>query len=163
MPQMTITTLAQTPTSDQLLTGSSPTVASGTTATQGTPGAAPLPSQAPANPSLSFLLPIALAFGAVMLISVFARRKESKQRTQLIDSLKRGDQVLTAGGIIGSIAEIRDDYIMLRVDEHSNSKIKVTRAAITQNLTARGGAAATTAQVEVKTKNGAPEKDAVGA
>ena len=52
----------------------------------------------------------------------------------MIQSLKKNDRVRTIGGIIGTIIDIKDDEITLKVDESNNTKIKVVPGAISKNL-----------------------------
>jgi preprotein translocase subunit YajC len=80
---------------------------------------------------------VVLIFG--MLIYLFfgsqrTRKKEVQQRTDMLNNMKRGDKVVTAGGIIGTIVDVRDTDVVLKVDESSNTKIKFTRDAIKRVL-----------------------------
>jgi preprotein translocase subunit YajC len=81
---------------------------------------------------MPFLLMI-LAF--VFLIILPARRKERQQREMLFNALKKNDEVLTSGGIIGTVANIKDDEITLKIDESSNVRIRILRTAIIRILT----------------------------
>jgi preprotein translocase YajC subunit len=48
----------------------------------------------------------------------------------MMASIKKNDQVRTAGGIIGSVVEVKPDVIVLKIDENSNTKITVARGKI---------------------------------
>ncbi len=82
---------------------------------------------------LTWLLPIVMIFMVVMMFS--APRKQKKERKKLEQSLEKNDRVLTIGGIYGTIVDIKDEEVTLKVDESNNTKIKVTRSAIGRNLT----------------------------
>jgi preprotein translocase subunit YajC len=116
------------------------TVAPGQTAT-GTAGA-PTTQQAP-NPGSGGLLgnsflPLMLVVLAVFIFMSFnGQRKEKKRRKQLLDNLKKGDKVATVSGIIGSVVEMRDQEVVLKVDENSNTRIKFRKAAIESVLEER--------------------------
>ena len=116
--------------------------------------------------------PLLLVMIFVIGFSMLSSRKEKKRREQLLASIKKGEKVLTIGGIIGTIAEVRDDEVVLRVDENSNTRMRFTRSSIQQVLTpapgggsadsggAKGGAGNSAApehgsQIEVKTGKGA--------
>ncbi|MDX2198564.1 MAG: preprotein translocase subunit YajC [Phycisphaerae bacterium] len=79
-----------------------------------------------------------LFFGFLLFLGVFyfmLFRNRSQERTkyeQLLKSLKRNDRVLTIGGIIGTIVDIREaeGEVTLKVDETSNVKIRFKRDAI---------------------------------
>ena len=75
--------------------------------------------------------------GIIMLVIMFAifylllirpQQKRAKQHKQLVENLKSGDQVVTAGGIHGKIVAVQDDIITLEVA--SNVRIKINRPSI---------------------------------
>jgi preprotein translocase subunit YajC len=72
----------------------------------------------------------------ILMIFMFFRapQKQKQQRKKLEQSLEKNDKVLTIGGIIGTIVDLKDDEITLKVDESNNTKIKVRRSAIGRNL-----------------------------
>lgn len=114
----------------------------------------PAPLGAPPSgqgPGFGFMLPVILVMVFFVGMSVMASRRDKKRQQTLMDSLKRNDQVLTIGGIIGTVAEVRDDHILLRLDE--NTKVKVVRTAIQRNLSEAPAASARQPQVEVKSKS----------
>ncbi len=70
---------------------------------------------------------------AIMIfISVMGGRREKKKRAALMSSMKKHDEVQTAGGILGSVVEIKDDTVVLKVDENSNVRMTFTKSAIVQ-------------------------------
>ena len=52
----------------------------------------------------------------------------------MVQSLRRNDKVRTIGGIIGTVIDVKDDEITLKVDESNNTKIRVTPGAISKTL-----------------------------
>jgi preprotein translocase subunit YajC len=89
---------------------------------------------APLQGSSSFLgsqlLLMVLIFGVFYLIVVRPMRKKQVQMESMIEKLKNGDQVLTSGGIYGTVVGVSDDKIQLRVADHV--KIQVAKSAVTQ-------------------------------
>lgn len=78
-----------------------------------------------------------LVIGFIVLMIIMtgsSQRREKKRLAQLLANLRKHDRVLTIGGIVGTVAEIRDDEIVLKVDENSNTRIRFTRNAIQQVL-----------------------------
>ena len=74
----------------------------------------------------------------IIVLYVFMFRSKKKQEQQLrekLDQVKRGDEVLMAGGIIGKIVDVRDSKVQVKVDENSNTKIWFTREAIRRVMT----------------------------
>lgn len=82
----------------------------------------------------NILVLVVLMFGAMIVMQIFASRKEKKKREELLSSLKRHDRIQTVGGVIGTIAEIRDNEVVLKVDESNNTKIRLARSAVQQVL-----------------------------
>lgn len=163
-----VLTFAQTPTSDQILSGASaPTPTTGV-AQSGTPRQSPAPLPPNSGPGYSMLIMMGAVIGVMLLVTSLAKRKENKKRDELLNAVKKGDRVLTYSGIFGTVAEVRDDSIVLRVDENANTKIRFHKSAIQQNLTPASAAAPATSssdtppQVEVKAKNGSSDRDKVG-
>lgn len=74
---------------------------------------------------------IVLMLVMMVVMSLFSGRKDKKRREQLIASLKKNDKVQTIGGLIGNVAEVRNDEVVLRVDENSNVRIRFAKSAIT--------------------------------
>jgi len=100
----------------------------GTSTTQQPPSAPPSSSRDPFGGSLMFIV---LAMVGVMLFMTWnSSRKEKKRRLNLLSNLKKGDKVATVSGIIGSVVELRDSEVVLKVDENSNTRIKFRKAAI---------------------------------
>jgi preprotein translocase subunit YajC len=87
-----------------------------------------------ANPQDMFLV---LIFGMLMFFvfsSSRAKKTEQKLRDDMLKNMKRGDRVMTAGGILGSVVDVRDTEVVLKVDESTNTKIKFSRDAIKRVL-----------------------------
>lgn len=52
----------------------------------------------------------------------------------MVQSLQKNDKIRTIGGIIGTVVDVKDDEITLKVDESNNIKIKIASSAIGKNL-----------------------------
>lgn len=81
------------------------------------------------GPGFEFLILIL----AVVLLYVFmfsGQRKKDKQRKALLAALKKGDRVQMIGGELGTIMEVRDDEVVVKVDESSNTRIRYARNAV---------------------------------
>lgn len=77
--------------------------------------------------------PMFLIFGLLIVFWFFimrSKRNQEKQRQDMLSALKRGDRVQTIGGMLGSVVEAREDEVLVKVDESSNTKIWFVRAAI---------------------------------
>ena len=77
---------------------------------------------------------IGLMFVVMYFLLFRGPRKKQQQHKQMVQSLGKNDRVQTIGGIIGTVVDIKDDEITLKVDESNNTKIKVSPSAIGRNL-----------------------------
>ncbi|MBX3355127.1 MAG: preprotein translocase subunit YajC [Phycisphaeraceae bacterium] len=74
---------------------------------------------------------IVLAMVAVLfMMTIFTGRRQRKQREAMLSALRKHDRVVTSGGIIGSVVEIKPRTVVLKVDESSNTRITFSRDAI---------------------------------
>ncbi|MBB6674268.1 preprotein translocase subunit YajC [Cohnella nanjingensis] len=80
------------------------------------------------------LLPFVLMFVIFYFLLIRPQQKKSKDRNSMLRALKKGDKVTTIGGLHGSIDQITDDTIVLKVNDVT--KLTFERSAI-NNVTAR--------------------------
>lgn len=69
------------------------------------------------------LLPFALIFGIFYFLVILPQKRQQQELKQMIAGLKNGDEVVTNGGIIGKIIEVRDTSFIIRSAEKSNMEI----------------------------------------
>ena len=62
------------------------------------------------------------------LVLIRPQRKRQKEHQQLIEELKKGDRVITAGGIYGQIESISDDSVVLKIE--SGTTIRVAKDSV---------------------------------
>jgi len=70
------------------------------------------------------------AFVLLYLVMGRSRRKQEAKRKEMLASLKKGDKVTSIGGIVGTIIEIKEDEVTVKVDESNNVRMKFARWAI---------------------------------
>jgi preprotein translocase subunit YajC len=75
-----------------------------------------------------FLFIIIIAFLLIWLIVVRPQRRRQTEQQQMLGDLRVGDEVLTAGGIYGTILELEDDLVTVEIA--SNTVVRVARRAI---------------------------------
>lgn len=102
-------------------------VPAGTTAAQGQ-GAPATAAKPPAGPDMfMILLPVLVG---MVLLSVFSGRKQRKQKEKLLAELKKHDRVVTTGGLIGFVSEVKPDVVVLKLEEGRDTRVTFTRDAI---------------------------------
>lgn len=82
---------------------------------------------------LLLFVPMGLIF---YFLLIRPQSKEKKRRAQMISQIKKNDRVVTIGGIVGTVATVKEDEITLKVDESNNTKITFSRSAIQRVVSA---------------------------
>ncbi len=77
---------------------------------------------------------LGLMFVVMYFLLFRGPRKKQQQHKQMVQTLRKNDRIRTIGGIIGTVVDIKDDEITLKVDESNNTKIKIASSAIGRNL-----------------------------
>lgn len=118
----------------------------------GTPGA---PAQTGPQ-GLGWFMPLMI----LMLVFLFAStllggRKEKKRRAAMLGGLKKRDRVQTAGGIIGTIIEIKGEECLLESDRASNTRLWVSRNSVAAILKSGTGGSETAEAIPDKTTEAA--------
>ncbi|CAH1204277.1 Sec translocon accessory complex subunit YajC [Paenibacillus plantiphilus] len=96
---------------------------------------------------LSPLLMFALMFAVFYFLLIRPQQRKAKQRNLMLGQLKKGDKVVTIGGMHGTILEITDDIVVLRVND--TTKVTFDRSAV-NNVSAASTSAASTVTIEKK-------------
>ena len=82
--------------------------------------------------SLMSMLPLLLMFVVLYFVMIRPQMKKQKEHRAMIDALAKGDEVVTAGGLLGTITKLGDNYVGLQVA--NNVDIQIQRSAIVQVL-----------------------------
>jgi preprotein translocase subunit YajC len=95
-------------------------------------------TQGPATRTRGFGPQLQLFFIIVMIIVVFMMfrgpRKKQAEHHKMVQSLKKNDRVRTIGGIYGTVVDVREDEIVLKIDESNNTKMRISPNAIGTKL-----------------------------
>ena len=75
---------------------------------------------------------LALIFGVMWFFMIRPQRKQQKELQNFRDSLKKGDKVVTIGGIYGTVCEVKEDSVLIEID--NNVKIRVSKQAIVKDF-----------------------------
>lgn len=101
-----------------------------TTATSPVPATPAAQPQGGLVPLLVQMLPIILAVIVLMWLMNSSKRKQERERNSLLSSLKRNDKIRLIGGEFGSVVEVKENKVLVKVDESSNTKIWYARDAV---------------------------------
>lgn len=81
---------------------------------------------------LADILFIVVMFLMVYLIVIRPQSKRAKEHKKLLETLSRGDEVVTQGGVLGRVADLGENFVLLEISE--NVKVKVQRQAIAMSV-----------------------------
>ena len=76
---------------------------------------------------------LALIFVVMWFFMIRPQRKQQKELQNFRDSLAKGDKVVTIGGIFGTVVEVKEDSVLMEVD--NGVKIRVSKQAIVKDFT----------------------------
>jgi preprotein translocase subunit YajC len=99
------------------------------------PGAkAPGGPQAPDDGKGMLYFYVAILGGFILLYVWMgrSRRKTEAKRREMLGNLSKGDKIITIGGIIGTVVEVRPNEVTVKVDETNNVRMKFLRSAISR-------------------------------
>ncbi len=80
---------------------------------------------------ISILLFYVAIFAILYLLLIWPQKKERKRKEEMIKSLKKGDRIVTNGGIRGEIVRVGDDYFIIQSE---NSALKIEKWAVLNKL-----------------------------
>ncbi|MFN6925216.1 MULTISPECIES: preprotein translocase subunit YajC [Tabrizicola] len=86
-----------------------------------------------AGAAVAQFLPIILIFVIFYFLLIRPQQKRMKEHRAMVDGLRRGDQVVTAGGIVGKVSKVQEDG-MIEVEIADGIKVKVVKHTITSLL-----------------------------
>lgn len=93
----------------------------------------PLQAGAPTNNSWSMWVMLILIFVVMWFFMIRPQRKQQKELEKFRNSLKRGDKVVTIGGIYGVVDEIKERQVIIKVD--GDTKLKVDKNSLVKDFT----------------------------
>ena len=95
--------------------------------------AAPAGQQPPPGGLLgSMLLPMIIIFFIIWVLMIKPQRKKEQQRREMLDSIEKGDKVVTIGGVHGVLTSVREKEVVVRVDDDKGVKLKMNRSAVSR-------------------------------
>ncbi|MCD6471991.1 preprotein translocase subunit YajC [Candidatus Aerophobetes bacterium] len=76
------------------------------------------------------LMPLVLIFVIFYFLLILPQRKKQKEHRQMVESLKKGDKIITTGGIYGTVTNVKKNYLEIEVED--KVKLRVQRGAVTR-------------------------------
>ena len=73
---------------------------------------------------------IAIWIAIIYFFMILPNKKKQKKQKEMMDSLKEGNEIVTIGGIKGTVSSVEDDYLQIRVDKGVNLTIRKSAVAV---------------------------------
>jgi preprotein translocase subunit YajC len=89
---------------------------------------APAPGQSPGGSPLMSFLPMILLFAAMYFLMIAPQRKKQKEHEKMLKALESGDEIVTSGGIYGTISNVKEDRFVVRIAD--NTKIEIGKGFV---------------------------------
>jgi len=102
----------------------------------------------------SLLIPTMLIIGIMYFLMIRPQQKRLKEHQAMVAAIRRGDTIVTSGGIIGKVAKVEDQELQVEIAE--GVKIKILRSTVSE---VRGKGEGATTSVKAKDKDKDKEKD----
>jgi preprotein translocase subunit YajC len=80
---------------------------------------------------LTSFVPIIAIFGIMYFLMIRPQQQRVKQHREMVDNVRRGDTVVTAGGIVGKVSKVKDETELL-VDIAENVQVRVLKSTLTE-------------------------------
>ena len=83
------------------------------------------------DPFISSLVPLALLFGIFYFLLIRPQQQRVKAHQAMVQAVKRGDTVVTAGGLVGKVAKVKDDGEVM-VEIADNVQVRVLKSTLSE-------------------------------
>ncbi len=90
------------------------------------------PQQAAQPSLLASLLPLIILFGIFYLLVILPQQKQAKKHKEMVESLKKGDKIVTTGGIIAEVVKNEPGFLKIKIND--NVEVKLDKSAVARKL-----------------------------
>jgi preprotein translocase subunit YajC len=90
------------------------------------------------NPMMQFLPLMIIMFAVMYFLIIRPQKQKEKKRQQMITNVRKQDRIVTAGGVHGVVVSVKENEVIVRIDDAKDVKIKVDKSALTSVSAPRG-------------------------
>ncbi len=83
------------------------------------------------NPMMQFLPLMVIMFAVMYFLIIRPQKQKEKKRQEMISNVRKQDRIVTAGGVHGVCVSVKENEVVVRVDDAKDVKIKVDKSALT--------------------------------
>lgn len=81
---------------------------------------------------LASILPLLILFAIFYFLVILPQQRQSKKHAKMVEELKKGDKIVTAGGIIAEVIKNEADFIKAKIND--NVEVKITKDSVARKL-----------------------------
>jgi preprotein translocase subunit YajC len=83
----------------------------------------------PNSDPMAFLIMMAIIFAIIYFLMILPQKKKQKETQNMLNNLKKGDKVVTIGGILGTVGNVKDNTVMVKIADNTVVEFKKTAIA----------------------------------
>ncbi len=91
------------------------------------------------NPMMQFLPLMVIMFAVMYFLIIRPQKQKEKKRQEMITNVRKQDRIVTAGGVHGVVVSVKEDEVIVRVDDAKDVKLKIDKSALTSVSAPRDG------------------------
>ena len=90
------------------------------------------------NPMMQFLPLMVIMFAVMYFLIIRPQKQKEKKRLAMISNVRKQDRIVTAGGVHGVVVSVKENDVIVRIDDAKDVKIKIDKSAITSVSVPKG-------------------------
>src|SRR3989304_9732760 len=90
------------------------------------------------NPMMQFLPCLVIIFAIMYFLIIRPQKQKEKKRLQMISNVRKHDKIVTVGGVHGVVISVKENEVIVRVDDAKDVKLKIDKSAITAVTVSKG-------------------------
>ncbi len=83
------------------------------------------------SPMMSFLPLLIIMFAVMYFLIIRPQKTKEKKRLEMISNVRKQDRIVTTGGVHGVVTSVKENEVLIRVDDAKDVKLKIDKSAIT--------------------------------
>lgn len=90
------------------------------------------------NPMMQFLPLMIIMFAVMYFLIIRPQKQKEKKRLAMISNVRKQDRIVTAGGVHGVVTSVKENEVIIRIDDTKDVKIRIEKSAVTSVSVPKG-------------------------
>ncbi len=90
------------------------------------------------NPMMQFLPLMIIMFAVMYFLIIRPQKTKEKKRLEMISNVRKQDRIVTAGGVHGVVTSVKENEVIIRIDDAKDVKIRIDKSAVTSVSVPKG-------------------------